>query len=467
MILSRYCKIYPHREDPDSLILFSTKTASIITVPESMIEEIEKGNISEEEKETLLKLGFLVNDADEESEEMLVFMDELNVLNKKFSAILVMNLDCNLACRYCFEGSRKGRFYMTQETADLFIDFVKNKYLHVYNTLPSNPTIKGWEHTPAPLSRGDFSSPLMGNDRGERRLLEDIKITFYGGEPLLSTELIIYLSERLKSLAEDKNIKYSASLITNGTLLTRNVVEKLKPLGLKIASITLDGPKEVHDQFRPFKPGKGTFDAIVRNINEVCDIIDVQLGGNFTQENYREFPFLLDYLMDNGLTPDKIPYVKFDPVFKESKGIAPPDFHEGCGSINEPWLFDAGIFLREEILKRGYCTQKIMPSPCMMELKDNLVVNYEGSFYKCPGLIGRERFMVGDLNTGIEEYRMSHNLDNWRNEECLNCSYLPLCFGGCRYMKLVQDGDINGVACKRLYFDETLKAFIYQDIESR
>lgn len=465
MILSRYCKIYPYKETPNSVLLFSTKKASSILVPGSMIEDIEKGNISEEEKETLLKLGFLVNDADEEREEMLGFIEELNSINKKFSAILVMNLDCNLACRYCFEGSRKGRFYMTQETADLFIEFVKNKYLHVYNTLPSNPLIKGWEHTPAPLSRGDFSSPLMGNDWGERRLLEDIKIIFYGGEPLLSTELIIYLSERLKSFAENKNIKYSASLITNGTLLTRNVVEKLKPLGLKIASITLDGPRNVHDRFRPFKSGRGSFDTIVRNVKDVCDMINVQIGGNFTQENYREFPFLLDYLMDNGLTPDKIPYVKFDPVFKESEGIAPPDFHDGCGSINEPWLFDAGIFLRGEILKRGFGTQKIIPSPCMMELKDSLVVNYDGGFYKCPGLIGREKFRIGDLKTGIEDYRVSHNLDNWKNEECLNCSYLPLCFGGCRYMKLVRDGSMEGVDCKKPYLDAALRDLVFQDIE--
>ncbi len=101
----------------------------------------------------------------------------------------------------------------------------------------------------------------------------------------------------------------------------------------------------------------------------------------------------------------------------------------------------------------------------MMELKDNLVVNYDGGFYKCPGFIGRQGFCVGDLRNGVQDYRQSHNLDNWKNEECLNCSYLPLCFGGCRYMKLVRDGNINGVDCKRPYLDVTLERLIYQDIE--
>jgi uncharacterized protein len=435
-----------------------------------MLKDIEKGNISEEEKKTLTELGFLVNSAEEEKKEMLGFMDEINTANKTFSAILVMNLYCNLDCKYCFEGKRKGKFYMSRETADLFIDFVKN-------TVLSN--------------------------------IEEIKITFYGGEPLLSTELIIYISERLKAIvnqrkinigtpspsplpsregsckrqsplpwwerdrvrgdsrSKEKGIIFSTSLITNGTLLTPDVVDTLKPLGLKTASVTLDGPKEVHDLFRPFKSGKGTFDLIIRNIKDVCSIINIHIGGNYTKDNYSEFPSLLDYMMDNGLTPDRISSLNFYPVIKESPEFALPDFTGGCISINEPWLFDAGIFLRKEILKRGYSTQKITPSACLMELKDSLVVNYDGGFYKCPGMIGREKFRVGDIKTGIKDYRQSHNLDNYKNDECLNCSYLPLCFGGCRYIKLVRDGNLDGIDCKRPYLDVTLERLIYQDMESK
>ena len=426
MILSKYCKIFPYRKNLDSFILFSTKKASSVLISKSVLDDIEKDNLSPEEKETLIKLGFLIQDAETEKQEMLNFIDDLNAINKKFKVIVVLNLDCNLACKYCFEGKRKGKLYMTRKTADLFIDFVKNNIL-------SNK--------------------------------EEIKITFYGGEPLLSTDLIIYISERLKSPAEANGIKYSFSLITNGTLLSADIIKKLKLFGLTSADITLDGPENIHNSFRPFKSGRGTFDMIVRNIKDVCDMINIHIGGNYTKDNYSEFPSLLDYLMDNGLTPDRISSLNFYPVIKESPEFALPDFTGGCVSINEPWLFDAGIFLRGEILKRGYKTQKIMPSPCMMELKDSLVVNYDGGFYKCPGMIGREEFRVGDIKTGIKDYRQSHNLDNYKNDECLNCSYLPLCFGGCRYMKLVRDGNINGADCKRPYLDVTLERLIYQDIE--
>jgi uncharacterized protein len=138
-----------------------------------------------------------------------------------------------------------------------------------------------------------------------------------------------------------------------------------------------------------------------------------------------------------------------------------------CESINEPWLFEASIFLREEILKRGFYTPKIVPSHCMIELQDDIVVNFDGTIYKCPGMIGWRGFEAGDVKTGIRDYRESHNLDVWKKEECLDCEYLPLCFGGCRYMKFLRDGRIDDVDCRKPYLDATLEACIKQDIKYR
>ncbi len=425
MQLSKYTKIYPSKEDDDAVILYSTKRASAVLVPSGLIEDIEEGSLSEDEVETLAGLGFLVRNVKEEKQEMLTFIQELNVSDRTSRFTLVLNLHCNLGCRYCFEGTRKGNIYLSDEIADRFVDFVKSR---------------------------DYSHK------------EEIKITFYGGEPLLSTERIVSISEKIRSFAEGKGLKYSFSLVTNGTLLTSKVVTRLAPLGLKGAKVTLDGPKAVHNLFRPFESGKGSFDVIVRNVKEVCDMIQVQIGGNYTQEHYREFPRLLDHFADRGLMPEKIFMVKFDPVVKENSEFAPPDFHDGCESINEPWLIDANTFLREETLRRAYRTTKVLPSPCIIELTDSLVVNYDGALYKCPGLIGRKDCCVGDLKSGLIDYRESHGLDVWKNDECLACSYLPLCFGGCKYMRLLQYGDMRGVNCRKEYFDKTLVHLVSQDI---
>lgn len=424
MELSAYCTAFQYKEDKECSLLFSLKRASSIALPASLVADIATGALSEEERAILVDLGFLVADRQAEKEELLRFMEEINALRKRLDLTVVMNLDCNLACVYCFEGTRKGKLFLSSETADGLGSFVEQ-------------SIEG---------------------------KEEVRITFYGGEPLLSLERIIGISERVKALAEGRGVRYGFSLITNGTLLTPATVERLLPLGLNSAKVTLDGPPPVHDSFRPFLSGKGSFSAILRNIREVCDLTNIQIGGNFTKDNYREFPRLLDLLMEEGLTPDKIRAVKFDPVSKESSEFALPDFNDGCGSLNEPWLFEASVFLRNEILKRGYRTPRMMPSPCMIELKDSFIVNYDGSLYKCPGLIGREGFCAGHLTGGVKDIAASHCLDNWKNEECLSCVYLPLCFGGCRYLRLVREGSMEGVDCKKPYFDAVLGELVHQDL---
>ncbi len=423
MPLSRYSKMFSHPDDPGLIMLFSTRTTSVLTVPAGMIGDIEQGMLSDEEKETLTAHGVIVESLENEMQEMLGYIDEMNRLSKSFCAIVVMSLDCNLACRYCFEGTRKGKYYLSADTAGDLVDFVGRN--------------------------------IEGSD--------EIDLVFYGGEPLLSTDLILRMSEKLATLAQKRGMKYGFSLITNGTLLTRRAAEQLKGMGLRSARVTLDGPSEVHDRSRPFKSGTGSFNTIIRHVQDACEVIDIHVNGNFTEANYRAFPELLDILIESGLGPDRISSIGFFPVMNES-GQFSPDFHEGCYSSNEPWLAEAGNFLRQEILQRGFRTDEVQPSVCMFERQDHLVVNWDGGLYKCPGLIGRKEFCAGSLNAGLGDYAVTHNLGNWKNEECLACVYLPLCFGGCRYMKLMQSGNILGVDCRKDYFDRTLQALVLQDV---
>jgi uncharacterized protein len=122
---SKYCVIYAAENNPDSVILFSTKRASAILVARSILAAIENGEIDEEERLILTDLGFLVANHEQEKQEMLRYIDELNEIDTKLSFIVAMNLDCNLACTYCFEGSRKGKHYMSPETAGDVIDFIE------------------------------------------------------------------------------------------------------------------------------------------------------------------------------------------------------------------------------------------------------------------------------------------------------------------------------------------------------
>lgn len=427
MFLSKYLKSYPSENNPGYRILFSTWTLAKIEIKEETFKSIERGEISTENQELLAGLGMLVSDREEEKKSVLNLFEVLNNRNKAVDFIVVMNLDCNFACKYCFEGELKGDLYTSGKTADRLIDFIKEKF------------------TP-----------------DKKTLLVD----FYGGEPLLSLDTIKYISRELKAFTKGRGASYSFGLVTNGALLKRKTAEDLSELGLSNVKITLDGPAEIHNRNRPFKSGAPSFDILIKNIKDTWDIVKINIGGNFEIDNYRDFPLLLDYLEQEGLTPEKLGAIKFDPVAKRSERVMnPTDYTGGCISLDEPWLIDATDFLREEILNRGYKTNNMRHKLCMVESRNSYVVNYDGTLYKCPGFIGMEEFIVGDIEKGVSDYSKSHNLGIWKKEECTDCIYLPLCYGGCRYMTFLRDGNVKAIDCQREYLDATLEAMIKQEIK--
>ncbi|MFA7062360.1 MAG: SPASM domain-containing protein, partial [Pedobacter sp.] len=68
---------------------------------------------------------------------------------------------------------------------------------------------------------------------------------------------------------------------------------------------------------------------------------------------------------------------------------------------------------------------------------------------------------------GVTGYRQSHNMDVWKNDECLECAYLPICFGGCRFFRKLKTGAIDGVDCRRAMLDASLERIVRQDLELR
>lgn len=410
------------------MVLFSLLTTSVAVLEEDVHERMISGNFAPDEEKALSELGFLVDDFEHEKLETASLLERINQNSNALNVIVVLNMMCNLNCVYCYQGRMKDSSVMSAETAERLVGFVTNR---------------------------------MGGD------IKSVNVDFYGGEPLLSIDLIKDIATRLKIASESRGMEFGFTLVTNGALLTRKVANELTPLGLKSAKVTLDGPPRVHDALRPFKGGKGSFSTILDNVKEVCDLLRISVGGNFREDNYREFPELLDMLISEGLTPEKIANVKFDPVVSDRTNTAPGDFTDGLMSPDEPWLNDASLYLRGEILKRGFETAEIAPSPCMVHIKDELVVNHDGYLYKCPGLIGKEDFRVGDIGGGDIDDSKAYGADSWKNDECKECRYLPICFGGCAYVKFISGGDMEKPDCRRKHLDATLEAFLRQDVRYR
>ncbi|MBI5142409.1 MAG: geopeptide radical SAM maturase [Nitrospirae bacterium] len=436
MPLSCYLKSFPHPSKPDHVILFSTKRASKAVVHKNTLEAAENGALGEKEHATLARLGMIVDDLDAERREMLGFVDELNRLSTTMNISVIVNLDCNFACVYCYERDIKGRHYMTDETADQVVEFIKAKFTNEINK---------------------------------------INIDFYGGEPLLARQTIKRIAGKTKAFAEGNGAEFSFTLVTNGSLLTRRVVEELNPLGFAGAKITLDGPPDMHNQTRPFKNGGGSFDAITGNISEIWDIARVGIGGNYGRSNWRRFPELIDILEERGLGPEQIAQLRFFPVMKVAGSEVPGSYRDdkmsslacdGCVSSSEQWMAEADLALNAAVFRRGYKKASPGPSVCQVERDHMFVINHDGGIYRCPALIGMERFRLGDVRGGISDNGSAYAPGVWKNDECLGCAYLPLCFGGCRYSALAEFGDASRLDCRKEYLDRTLGASMLTEFHS-
>ncbi|MBT0665514.1 geopeptide radical SAM maturase [Geobacter pelophilus] len=425
MPLSCYLKIYPDPQRPGHHLLYSTKKGSLVRLSEAKLAAIRDNTLSESDRATLKRLELLVDDPAAEREAMANIVAKSNERSTNFSATVVLTMACNLACPYCFEEEFRRNQQMTAETADLLVVYIQQEQ----------------------IAKG-----------------RDVQIRFYGGEPLMALPMLKRIAAELQQAARNQGTKFSCTMVTNATLLTPEVVEELLPLGLTAAQVTLDGPREIHDPQRPFVSGKGSFDTILANIAAVHRLVTLKPGGNFTRDNYTEFPKMLDAMLAAGIDPQRLDPVVFAPILPKSGSNTIHDATGCCRSCDEPWLAEASLLLRQETLRRGFKVEKPAMGACMVEFANDMVVNWDGAIYKCPGFMGWPELCIGTLATGIRDYSASHNLNLWQNDECLACPYLPLCFGGCRLLTFMKTGAMDDVACRRDFYDATLEQMVVQDL---
>ncbi|MGO8930642.1 MAG: radical SAM protein [Limisphaerales bacterium] len=99
--------------------------------------------------------------------------------------------------------------------------------------------------------------------RNHSRLVDKVIIGFYGGEPLLNIRLVKECVEYANHLFDRKLVTYN--MTTNGTSLSADICDFLVSNDFKLL-VSLDGPPNLHDRYRRFVSGAGTFDTIMRNL---------------------------------------------------------------------------------------------------------------------------------------------------------------------------------------------------------
>jgi len=101
------------------------------------------------------------------------------------------------------------------------------------------------------------------------RKAEELFITFYGGEPLLNLKLIEKSVDYAKDCFKGRNLNFS--MTTNCTLIDANISRFLFKNDFAILA-SIDGPKDIHDEYRIDYKGKGTFDRAIKGLKMLVDV---------------------------------------------------------------------------------------------------------------------------------------------------------------------------------------------------
>jgi len=289
-----------------------------------------------------------------------------------------------------------------------------------------------------------------------------------GTLPTPNRKAIESLAHRFHAWCWKRHKTFAFSLSTNGTLLTRETVKRLLPYGLKHAQISVDGLPEVHDKRRPFKgSGKPTYEIVMKNLQDVVDLLRVSIAGTYSPETRTQIPAFLDHLVASGLA-GKIDTVQFDmesPFL--SDGGAKCSRSSSCSLSSEANLASA-LWLRYELLARGIGLEKTVlhPSACALGLQNGrCIIAPDGAIYKCSPLLGQPQYAMGHVDQ--EELGDRHadamTRELWR--ECLeqtDCPFVYFCGNGCgcRFRALLQTGDLWSLACERRYFEKAVPEFM-------
>ena len=161
-------------------------------------------------------------------------------------------MGCNFDCPYCFESHRAGR--MSEKTIS---------------------EVAG------------LAARMLKVSCAQR-----LNVTWFGGEPPLAPDIIEDLSGRLMSLAALARAQYTASIITNGYLITPSIAEMLGRCGVTEAQVTLDGVGADHDQTRRLAGGGATFERITDNLRSIKLPFAVRVRHNIHEGNRDRIPAL-------------------------------------------------------------------------------------------------------------------------------------------------------------------------------
>lgn len=266
-----------------------------------------------------------------------------------------------------------------------------------------------------------------------------LRVTFYGGEPLLHFPLLVFLATEIRELCRRRQVGHTFDLFTNGTLLTPRRAAQLRALDVTAITVTLDGPREVHDQRRPYKSGRGTYDHILRHLQQAVDNgLEVSLGTNLDCQTPAQVEELLQALTAAGLAHR----VSFS-FGRTSLSLDNRDFFEEVPELSTPefrrlWALSQDLISRYGLRHAKNPARFLMYGFCDFWAPTTYVVMPSGRLTKCLGYMEVPEMVLGDVAAGVprlpyDPAELTRNPLAIFAPPCRECFLLPHCFGGCPF----------------------------------
>ena len=372
-----------------------------------------------------IKSRFVISENVDETDSFIKLSHNYINDDKPQSIILniVTTFQCNYHCSYCFEQCDRS-MDLSENTIEEYIKYIKKE-------IDNNPNLKLF------------------------------RITWFGGEPLIRFDVIEKISNFVIPYCDEKGIKYSAGVISNGYLFTKEISERLKDLRVKSIQITFDGFEETYNKYR--NPPCNAYETVLNNIKNSALPVIIRL--HVLRDNQSEIEELARFF-DNLASTNKM-----------IKEIWIHNVWDYTGSQDSILNDDEYIDFRNRVsrvsdrIKKNLLSNEIYrPSyrPCHYVSKRNVILAPDGFLYKCDNNIGLQDTAVGTIKDGI--WKDSKNYTNYASmsidDECRKCNLLPVCNGGtCRYETLLYNDKKCEYMKKR--FKQNMRFLVEKRIEEK
>lgn len=282
-----------------------------------------------------------------------------------------------------------------------------------------------------------------------------IMLNITGGEPLMRKDLF-----EITGYADSLGFKWG--LVTNGMLITDDVIRKMKETHMSTITISLDGMKKTHEEFRHVP---GSFDKIISAIEKLKKsnfIEHIQVTFIATKSNISELPEVyrllsmleIDSLRISGVDPIGRAKDNEDLMLNQEDYFFLFDFMKKHSTSPLPVVWSCTHYF-------GNTESSLDPTgkkfACYTGIHIASVLS-NGDIFGCPNIPRRKELIQGNVlkddfcqvwKNNFEFYR---NPNRTRAKQCEDCEYWDYC---------------KGDSFHTFDFETNIPQFCYKEIFSR